>query len=166
MLKRLIIFIDHANLFHNLEKFGRIRIDYAKFKEILSQNHHLVGSFVYMGLPPEIYPKKKAFIKYLVAQDFIIQTKNIIIHPNGKKTQKGIGIFIYKDIVELAQEDSYDKAILISGDSDFVDIIKKLQELNKDYEIWGFKKSISNRLINMGEFKVHYIDDILDQIKM
>ncbi|NHJ24628.1 MAG: NYN domain-containing protein [Candidatus Lokiarchaeota archaeon] len=166
MLKRLIIFIDHANFFHNLEKH-HIRINYAKFKEFLSNKFHLVGAFIYMGFPPELYPKKRRFIKYLDAQGFVIQSKEIKVSPNGKKAQKGVDIYIYRDIVELAEEDSYDKAILVSGDSDFVDIIKRLQELKKDYEIWGFRESISNQLIRIaGDFKVHYIEDILPEIKI
>ncbi len=166
MLKRLIIFINHANLFHNLEK-RHIRINYAKFKDFLSNKFHLVGAFIYMGFPPELYPKKRGFIKYLDAQGFVIQSKEIKISPNGKKAQKGIDIYIYRDIVELAEEDSYDKAVLVSGDSDFVDIIRKLKELKKDYEIWSFRDSISNHLISIaGEYKVNFIEEILDQIKM
>ncbi|MFX1329776.1 MAG: NYN domain-containing protein [Promethearchaeota archaeon] len=163
--KRLIIFIDHANIFHNLEILN-VRINYIKLKEILTQNHHLIGIFMYMGIPDKILPKKLNFLKYLKAQGFIIQPKPVIISPTGKKKQKGIDIFIYKDIVELAEEDSYDKAILVSGDSDFLDVVIKLKELQKEIEIWSFKKSISRALIDeAGQKNVLYIDDILDQIQ-
>ncbi len=75
-------------------------------------------------------------------------------------------IFIYKDIIELAEDDSYDKAILVSGDSDFLDIVKKLKELKKEIEVWSFKKSTSRALIDEAGFKhVYYIDSILDEIK-
>jgi len=163
--KRIIIFIDHANIFHNIENLN-IRINYLKLKEKFTQNHHLVGIFMYMGIPDKILPKKLNFLKYLKAQGFIIQQKPVIISPTGKKKQKGVDIFIYKDIVELAEEDTYDKAILVSGDSDFLDIVRKLKELKKEIEIWSFKKSISRALIDeAGQDNVHYIDNILDEIR-
>jgi len=163
--KRVIIFIDHANLFHNIEELN-IRIDYLKLKEIFTKHHHLVGIFMYMGILDKILPKKLTFLNYLISHGFIIQPKRVVVSPTGKKKQKGLDIFIYRDIVELAEEDSYDKAVLLSGDSDFLDVVKKLKELKKDIEIWSFKKSISKVLIEeIGQAKVHYLDDILDQIK-
>ncbi|MFX0105002.1 MAG: NYN domain-containing protein [Candidatus Hodarchaeota archaeon] len=163
--KRIIIFIDHANIFHNIENLN-IRINYLKLKEIFTRNHHLVGIFMYMGIPDKILPKKLNFLRYLNAQGFIIQPKPVIISPTGKKKQKGVDIFIYKDIVELAEEDTYDKAILVSGDSDFLDVVRKLKELKKEIEIWSFKKSTSRALIDeAGHNNVHYIDNILDEIR-
>ncbi|MFX1593682.1 MAG: NYN domain-containing protein [Promethearchaeota archaeon] len=163
--KRVIIFIDHANIFHNINSLN-IRINYIKLKEIFIQSHYLVGIFMYMGIPDKILPKKLNFLKYLKAQGFVVQPKPVIISPNGIKKQKGVDVFIYKDIVELAEEDTYDKAILVSGDSDFLDVVRKLKELKKEIEIWSFKKSISRALIDeTGKANVYYLDDILDEIK-
>lgn len=163
--KRVIIFIDHANIFHNLEKLN-IRINYIKLKEIFTKNYHLVGIFMYMGILDKVLPKKLNFLNYLKAQGFVIQQRPVITSPNGIKKQKGVDVFIYKDIVELAEEDTYDKAILVSGDSDFIDVVRKLKELKKEIEIWSFKKSISRVLIDeAGKENVSYMDDILDKIK-
>jgi len=163
--KRVIIFIDHANIFHNLEKLN-IRINYLKLKEIFTKNYHLVGIFMYMGILDKVLPKKLNFLNYLKAQGFVIQQRPVTISPNGIKKQKGVDVFIYKDIVELAEEDTYDKAILVSGDSDFMDVVRKLKELKKEIEIWSFKQSISRALIDeAGKENVSYIDDILDKIR-
>ena len=163
--KRVIIFIDHANIFHNLEKLN-IRINYVKLKEIFTKNYHLVGIFMYMGILDKVLPKKLNFLNYLKAQGFVIQQRPVITSPNGIKKQKGVDVFIYKDIVELAEEDTYDKAILVSGDSDFLDVVRKLKELQKEIEIWSFKQSISRALIDeAGKENVSYIDDILEKIK-
>ncbi|MCJ7650968.1 MAG: NYN domain-containing protein, partial [Candidatus Lokiarchaeota archaeon] len=145
MRQRAIIFIDHANLFYNIENL-QIRIDYRKFKEILTRDDHLVGAFMYMGIPEHIFPKKQRFLKYLSSQGYIIQARPIKVIAEGKKMQKGLDIFIYRDIVELADEDIYDKAILVSGDSDFIEIVRKLRELEKTIEIWSFKRSLSHEL--------------------
>jgi len=162
--QRAIIFIDHANLFYNLLNL-QIRIDYKKFKEILTRDDHLVGAFMYMGIPEEVYPKKKRFLKYLTSQGYVIQARPIKIIAEGKKMQKGLDIFIYRDIIELADEDSYDKAILVSGDSDFIEIVRKLRDLEKSIEIWSFKKSLSHQLLTeVGNENVYFINEILGDI--
>ncbi|MHA1104594.1 MAG: LabA-like NYN domain-containing protein [Promethearchaeota archaeon] len=164
MRQRAIIFIDHANLFYNLLNL-QIRIDYKKFKEILTRDDHLVGAFMYMGIPEEVYPKKKRFLKYLTSQGYVIQARPIKIIAEGKKMQKGLDIFIYRDIIELADEDSYDKAILVSGDSDFIEIVRKLRDLEKSIEIWSFKKSLSHQLLTeVGNENVYFINEILGDI--
>ena len=41
-------------------------------------------------------------------------------------------------------ENCFEKAILISGDADFVPVITKLKELGKEVEIWAFTKPEHN----------------------
>ena len=46
--KRIIIFIDHANLFQNIEDLN-IRINYLPLRDIFINKHHLIRLFIYMG---------------------------------------------------------------------------------------------------------------------
>lgn len=142
-----------------------MRIDYRKFKQILAKDDHLVGAFIYMGIPDQIYPKKRRFLDYLVAQGYVIQSRPVKTTPEGKKIQKRLDIFLYRDVVELGIEDTYDKAILVSGDSDFIEIVKKLKQLEKEIEIWGFINSMSKKLIEeVKPENVHFINEILSEI--
>jgi uncharacterized LabA/DUF88 family protein len=161
---RTIIFIDHANLFHSIEEL-KVRIDYKKLKQFLAKDDYLVGAFLYMGLPETVYPKKRRFLDYLSSQGYVIQTRPVKTTPSGKKVQKQLDIFLYRDIVELATEDVFDRAILVSGDSDFIEIVRKLKQLRKKIEIWGFVNSMSKRLIEeVKPENVHYINEILPEI--
>ena len=112
---RAMIFIDHANVYMNLRNLNCL-IDYVKFKDVLTQYSHLAGAFIFMGLPEKIPKDLQKFITYIEKAGFVIQPKPILITPNGKKKQKGIDVFMYKEIVELAEADAYDKAIIVSGD--------------------------------------------------
>jgi len=164
--ERAIIFIDHANVFKNLEIVDG-RINWRKFKKILAKNHHLVGAFVYIGVPNPIPKDQRRFIKYLKHVGYVVQLKPIQETSEGKKKQKGIDVFMYKEIVELAEADAYDKAIIVSGDADFIDAVRKLKELNKEFVIWSFKISLAQKLIEeAGGNNIHYIDYILDDIKV
>ena len=82
-----------------------------------------------------------------------------------KSPYLGKEIFNYEKN-KLAQEDSYDKAILVSGDADYIKAVEKLKELNKNFEIWSFKISMSRDLLKAaGRKNIRYIDTILDEIE-
>ena len=84
----------------------------------------------------------------------------------GRFKQKGIDISIFSNVLKLAQEDTYDRAILVTGDGDFVDLIELLEQDNKKIIIWSFKKSLSYKLkMAAGSDNIHYIDDILNDIE-
>lgn len=139
-----------------------IRIDYEKLKEKLCGGKKILGSIFYAGISAKPYPKKRKFLKYIEKAGFVIQS--LPFDPVSNK-QKGVDVLIYKDIIELAREDAFDKAILVSGDKDFVEIIRTLKALKKQIEIWSFKKSIAKKLIEeAGIESVFYLDDILDEI--
>lgn len=164
--KRVIIFVDHANIFYNLQKQD-IRIDYKRFRKIISKGYYLVGAFVYLGVPDKIPSSKDHFLKYIESAGYVIQKRPLRKYADGSTKQKGIDIYIYKDMVELAEEDAYDKAILVSGDGDFVDAIRRLKRLLKLYEVWSFRDSLSKLLRKeAGEDNIHYINDILDEISL
>ncbi|MFX1502634.1 MAG: NYN domain-containing protein, partial [Promethearchaeota archaeon] len=81
--------------------------------------------------------------------------------------EKKVDIKIAVDMVSLAYENKYDIAILVSGDGDFVPVIKKIKDLDKSVELWAFKYSLANTLKEQIELsKIFYLDDILDKIKM
>lgn len=162
---RVIIFVDHANIWHQLKKVDT-RIDYIKFKNILSKGCHLVGALIFVGKPDIVSKDKQKFYNYLKKARYVICDKPLLKTRNGKRKQKGIDILIYREITELAEHESYDKCILVSGDADFVDVIRKLKELGKKIEVWSFKISLSRRLIKeAGKENIHYIDEILDDIE-
>jgi len=164
-IERCMIFIDHANLFKILQKFFG-RIDYVKFIQILSKGYHLVGAMIYMGLPYIVSRKQQKFYTYLEKNRFVLIFKPVSMTRNGKYYQKGVDIALYSDVVDLALKNSYDKAILVSGDGDFIKAVEKLKELEKKIEIWSFKISMSKKLLKAaGRRNIRYIETILDEIE-
>ncbi len=89
---------------------------------------------------------KCLLISFLKKAKFVIQSKPLQESPDGKKRQKGIDLFMYKEIVELME--AYEKVIIISGDSDFIDAVKEIKKFNKMVDVWSFKKSLSYKWRN------------------
>ena len=70
-------------------------------------------------------------------------------------------------MVSDAYENAYDTAILVSGDGDFVPVIKKMKYLGKKIELWAFEYSLAKILIDeVGEEFIFLIDDFLEELKI
>ena len=72
-----------------------------------------------------------------------------IMKPGKKKPEfavKGDDIHLATEMVSFAYENTYDSAILVSGDGDFVPSIKRVQKLGKKVENAYFGISRSNFL--------------------
>ena len=122
---------------------------------------------MYEGVVYPMSPEKKKWYKdlsnksgYVIKASFDKRTLNDTI-------EKKIDIKIAIDIISLAYENAYDTAVLVSGDGDFIPVVKKVKELGRDFELWAFRYSLANALREeLEQRNIYYLDDILSTIKM
>ena len=165
-LKRAFIFFDHANVFHNLQELN-VRIDYDLIKAKLARGYHLVAPIMYLGKPRIVFPKKQKFFDALVRKGWSITEKPLKIHSSGKKSQNGVDDVMFLNIYDFAMEGAYEKAIIVSGDSVLIGVVKALKKLGIDIDLWSFRISISTALIKeVGSEHIYYIDDIIEEIAL
>ncbi|MHA1492294.1 MAG: NYN domain-containing protein [Promethearchaeota archaeon] len=165
-LKRAFIFWDHANIFYILQELN-IRINYEFVKSRLARGYHLVAPVMYLGKPRVVYPKKQKFFDILMRQGWSIIETPLKIHVSGKTTQNGVEDVMFLDIYDFAKEGAYEKAIIVSGNSAFVGVVKELKKLGVDVEVWSFKISLSKALIaEVGPENVNYFDDVMEDITL
>jgi len=165
-LERVIVFIDNSNIFKGFRKYN-IKADYEKLKNFIVRSRELEAIFLYEGAVYPMSPEKKKWYKELtIRSGYIIRTSFDKIASNVA-TEKKVDINIAIDIISLAYENAYDTAVLLSGDGDFVPVVKKVKELNKNMEIWAFRYSLANTLKEeLKPGKIFYLDDILSKIKI
>jgi uncharacterized LabA/DUF88 family protein len=165
-LENVIIFIDNSNLFHSFQSLN-FHCDYNKLKTVITKNRNLIEVNIYTGLMYPVREKEKAWFNSLYKMGYSVKTRAIKVTPNGKKIEKRIDVLMAVDIVSSAYEKTVDTTIIVSGDSDFVPVVKKLIELKKKVEIWSFKKLLSRQLCDLlRSEQVFFIDDYLDKIKL
>jgi len=165
-MERIIIFIDNSNIFKGFRKYN-VKADYEKLKNIIIKGRKLNGIFLYEGVVYPMSPEKKKWYKdlsnksgYVIKASFDKRTINDTI-------EKKIDIKIAIDIISLAYENAYDTAVLVSGDGDFIPVVKKVKELGRDFELWAFRYSLANALREeLEQRNIYYLDDILSTIKM
>lgn len=92
---------------------------------------------------------------------------NKVLEKIGEKVityvEKGVDINIASDMLKLAYNNTYDTAILISGDGDFVPAVSAVQDLGKHVENAYFKKGRSDYLIRVCDRFTTLDLDIINQ---
>ncbi|MFX1571102.1 MAG: NYN domain-containing protein [Promethearchaeota archaeon] len=165
-MERIVVFIDNSNIFKGFRKYN-MKVDYELLKKVIVGDRKLKEIYLYEGVVYPISSEKKKWYEELSNRSgYVIKTSFDKIATSGA-IEKKVDINIAIDIISFAYEDIYDTAVLVSGDGDFVPIVKKVKELNKNVEIWAFKYSLANALRDSLEpINIHYLDDILSEIRM
>lgn len=146
--RRAGVFIDDANMFHTQREAGWM-IDWRKFKQFLEENFKVKFIKYYRGvysknekIPKKVKEKHQRYGRILRRIGFEVIHRNLKkIYLDKKKTK-----FVYK--CDFDAEIGFDIAInlkkidliiLVSGDSDFAYLAKKLPEFNKVFLVVCFK---------------------------
>lgn len=141
--QRVGVLVDIQNMYYSA------RVLYKKktnFKEILKEavaGRKLIRAIGY-GIKTEEETEKK-FFESLEKAGYEVMTKDLQIFKGGmKKGDWDVGIAI--DAIKLAN--NLDVIVLVSGDGDYIPLVKYLQ-FNKGVrvEIMAFKESCSHKLI-------------------
>lgn len=169
MLKQFIkgkvyVFIDAANIFYT-QKSLDWRISYEKLIEYFKRECNLKKAFVYTAYDPK-RPQQKKFLDMLEINGYIVRTKEV------KKIRVGKGVYEWKGDfdVELTIDmmdniKKFDTAILLSGDSDFAPIIKRVKEHNKTVIVMSAKGHISRELIELSDKYIN-LKKLRDRIEL
>ena len=165
-MERITIFIDNSNIFKGFQKYN-IQADYEKLKTLITRGRKLDKIYLYEGAVYPMSPEKKRWYEQLsIRSGYVIKASFDKIVKSGA-IEKKVDIKIAIDVVSLAFEDAYDTAVLVTGDGDFLPVVKKVKELDKNVEIWAFKYSLANALRDQIEDdRMIYLDDFLNKIKL
>jgi len=150
--ERVVIFIDGSNFYFGLKNlFGRANIDFQKFSQILAENRKLIRTYYYNApiikeLDEDRYRRQQKFFERLKNTPYLTLKLGRLVNRNGVYVEKGIDIKIAIDMLNLAYNNVYDTAILVSGDGDFVDAVEGVKDLGKHVEHAYFQSGQSQHL--------------------
>lgn len=148
--KRIAVFIDGANLYHSATQLG-IEIDYAYLLTFLTGKTSTYQAFFYTGID-STNQNQQTFLLRLQQIGYQIVSKAVIKRADGSR-KANLDVELALDLVELAN--TYDTAIVVSGDGDFAPAIKRIQRLGKRVEVVGCGATTSQKLLELA-------DDYLD----
>jgi len=142
-MERVVIFIDGSNFYHGLKaKIGRTGIDFYKFAKLLCRDdddRKLIRIYYYNApykkeIDDEKYKSQQKFFSSLESTPYL-EVKLGRLEPRGNTfIEKGIDILIAVDMLKYAYDDTYDTAILVSGDGDFAAAVNAVKDRGKHVE--------------------------------
>ncbi|MDY6788565.1 MAG: NYN domain-containing protein [Candidatus Nanohaloarchaea archaeon] len=145
-MERIMIFIDGSNLFFGAKIYeDSLSIDFKSLREMLAADRDLRRAYYYGSIDPEENPDQVKFYDFLQHNGF-----KTIIEPvrerKGSKIEKGADTGLVTDMLSLGFQDSYDTAIIVSGDADFKRAIQVVQSRGLRVEIASFRENLSNEI--------------------
>ncbi len=147
---RVAIFIDGSNLFYAALQLG-VEIDYTKLLCRLTAGSRLLRAFFYTGVD-RTNEKQQGFLLWMRRNGYRVIAKDLVQLPDGSK-KANLDVEIAVDMMALV--DSYDTAVLVSGDGDLAYAVNAVSYRGARVEVASLRTMTSDSLINVSD---RYID--------
>lgn len=154
---RVAIFVDGANMFYAQRSLGW-HIDFKKVRSYFMQGVEEAGAYYFTATPPAHEPDKvksyRSFKNALINIGYEVIDKEVKIIQDkitGNTRMKGnldIDI-VFRMLVSL---NTYDRCVLMGGDSDFLPILAHLKNCGKEIVCVGCKNAVSTEIRNIARF--------------
>lgn len=160
--KRAMIFIDAQNLFYGTKSYDdSLEIDFLRLVDVLSDGYDLIRSYHFDSFNPE-QNNKEGFFTFLETNGFRVEAKPFRERDEGY-VEKGADIGLATELIACGFNDSYDIAVVVTGDDDFSKAIKYVQDRGKIVEVASFESHASSGLKRRAD-KFIKLDDFADEI--
>jgi uncharacterized LabA/DUF88 family protein len=142
--ERLAIFIEAPNLLHGAEEL-RLNIDFQKLKDYFAVGYSVTGARFYTGIDSS-RPEQYRFHNQLRQFGYEIVDKPLERRPDGS-TKANFDVEIALDMMQRVN--SYDTAVLVSGDGDLVRVVQDVQLYRAKVKVLALASMTSSRLRNV-----------------
>lgn len=155
---RVAVFIDGNNLFH-AARFHNLDIDYNKLLRVLLGDGRLLRAFFYTGVDAGA-ERQQGFLLWMRRNGFRVVQKELKTFFDGTR-KANLDVEIAVDMLSLAG--SYDTAVLVSGDEDFVYAVNAVAYKGCRVEVAGFRSNTAPHLIDVADFFID-LGEISDMV--
>jgi uncharacterized LabA/DUF88 family protein len=181
------IFIDYSNVYIPGRRLFNINIDPPKLIKLLSKGKNIVHTYLFSSENPNNIGEIN-FYRVMRTKGIIVETESLverpveIFCPNCKEQlmplncpncneefnfpphkSKRIDVRMAAQLLETSH--TYDEAIIIGGDQDFIPVIRILRrDKGKKVYIASFKQPLSGELVTEVD-GITILDDYIDKIK-
>jgi len=148
--QRVAVFIDTQNLYHSAKNLYKRRVNFGAILKDAVAGRKLVRAVAYLITTES--GEEKAFFGALEKLGIETKTKDLQIFAGGaKKADWDVGLAV--DAIMMSPK--LDVVIIVSGDGDFIPLVKYLQNNGTQVEVVTFGRSASGKLKEVA-------DDFLD----
>lgn len=140
--QRIGVFVDVANMYHSAKNLYGSKVNFQEILKTATGLRKLIRAIAYVIKSSNA--EEESFFEALDKQGFEVRMKDLQVFLSGvKKADWDVGMAV--DTIKMA--DKLDVVALVTGDGDFVPLVRYLQE-NKGclVEVMGFGKTTSAKL--------------------
>jgi uncharacterized LabA/DUF88 family protein len=178
---RAAVFIDNGYFAKVLKnEFGQAKIDFLRFSEALCRGSERFRTYFYYCMPHQSeHPSKEESARTSSANKFYSSLKK---HPRfeirlGRLSkvsydppvfeQKGVDVLMSVDLVRLSWSQTIDKAILVTGDSDFVPAVQAAKEAGTIVElVYSARQHVSEELFNASDERREITSALIEDVTL
>ena len=165
---RTICFVDNSYIFRGSYKH-QWRVDFRKLVDSLSEHSPIWQTYFFASEEDPPNADQTSLYKYLkLALHFEVN-----LYPLRKRqmrcnacgndwssySEKAAAVGMASILVSLAYNNAFDSAILVTGDSDFLEPIRVVKGLGKRVELAAWRDSIAQDLEMEASGDVFYLDE-------
>lgn len=164
-MQRVALFVDGANMFY-AQKDNKWFIDFKLVYQYFMDNREKSAAYYFTASPsvsdPAKVDKYRRFRTALINIGYTVVDKEVKVLTDSSTGQTKLKGNLDIDLVfkMLTGMNSYDEAVLMGGDSDYVPIITHLRNSGKTVVVVGRRKSTATDVVNAAN---RFID--LDEIR-
>lgn len=155
-MKRVGVFVDVQNIFYSAKEYHQGKVDFEKLLELALRERQLIFAYAYVITSEEV--NQSGFISVLEKIGFKVKTKPLKRRPDGSaRGDWDMGIAI--DTILFAPK--LDVVVLVSGDGDFIDLVKVLKALGSQVEIISFPQNTSEELKKCADLYIPISEELI-----
>jgi len=176
-MQRSILLIDGGNFYFKLKSLNfnnQLNFDFSAFATYLADTTTLVSCTYYVGevrtdgtqRTQHMYQNQQRLLARLQKHGFRYELGYLLKDKDGVMHEKGVDVKMALDIQRTAFQNSCDRIILVSSDTDLIPAINETQTMGKTVEYIGFSHQRSLALLaTCEEARLLRKDDLLPFIQ-
>jgi uncharacterized LabA/DUF88 family protein len=172
---RAAVFIDGAYLTKILDvDFGKPKIDLAGFSDILCGEYERLRTYYYNCMPYQSSPPTEDERRRFASMDKFVYTLRKLPRfevklgrlgcVGGEFIQKRVDIALAVDLVRLSCGRMIQKAVIVTGDSDFLPAIEATKEAGVLVTLYYSQSSIHDELLSAVDESEVISQDLICQV--
>jgi len=176
-LDKAAVFIDGGYLARVLEKeFNGIKIDFGAFSNKICKDVERLKTYYYYCMPYQSNPPTEEERKrYATADRFMHALKRLprfevrlgkLVYRDGEFTQKRVDVLLAVDLVRMSWDKQINRAILVTGDSDFVPPVLAANEAGVLTILYYSPNSCHDELLETCGDKIKITDKLLHSVML
>lgn len=153
-------YIDGQNLNFGIRDLGW-RIDYARFRRYLREKYHVETAYLFIGF----IASNQVLYSALQKSGFVLVFKPVLPAKDGKHKGNVDADLVLQTMIDF-NEQSFERAIIITSDGDFYCLVKYLYEKSKLFLVMSpYHRTCSSLLKKTAKEKIIYMDNLRHKLE-